>query len=368
MPAGQALGSSLRSPSSPSPRLAASEPEEAVPVSPTEMRAPDQAPVLLAPLALGRLVKVLEASPAPAAAVLPTISRPLRLPPAGRFRKENGGVLVLRTALPSTAPMATPVLMPSSSSTVCSSGEGPPSRELAGPSCVRSGASPAHQRAPPSAGAPPQAAANVVHVQYDDIDSEDELAVLTPTTAMAASPIASHPLDEQPHDAAVIIVGLGFLSLLPDVSGGPVSEVPLRAGAGLQASSQLWVASLSSDEDDDDEMLAPQTPLAFGRDVASVRDVVSGSVLNTVDVRLDEKVLVEPSDGLFVAVAALEDEEGWVQVGQGAHHYSGPSALHWNEGLERSLAFKRWARGRCFRCLELGHQVRTCRGPYRCIR
>jgi hypothetical protein len=38
------------------------------------------------------------------------------------------------------------------------------------------------------------------------------------------------------------------------------------------------------------------------------------------------------------------------------------------EGLERSLAFKRWARGRCFRCLERGHQVNSCREPFRCIR
>jgi hypothetical protein len=136
-------------------------------------------------------------------------------------------------------------------------------------------------------------------MQYDNSDSEDELAPLMPTTAMAASPTASHRLDEQPHDAAVIMEGLGFLSLLPDVSGGPVSEVPLRAGAALRASSQLWVASLSSDEDEDDDMLAPQTPLA------SIRDVVSGSVLNTVDVRLDEKVLVEPGEVVMVSLLLL---------------------------------------------------------------
>jgi hypothetical protein len=160
----------------------------------------------------------------------------------------------------------------------------------------------------------------------------------------------------------MIIEGLGFLSLMPDSSGGPVSEVPLRDGAPLQASSQLWVASLSSDEDNDDEVLAPQTPLA------SAKDVVSGSVLDTIDVRRDEKVLAEPCDGLFVVVAALRDEEGWVQVGQGDRHDHGPSALHRKEGLEHSLAFKCWARGRCFRCLERDHQVKTCREPYRCIR
>jgi hypothetical protein len=72
----------------------------------------------------------------------------------------------------------------------------------------------------------------------------------------------------------------------------------------LPVSSQLWVASLSSDEDDDDEVLAPHTPLASTEDVF-------GSVLGAVDVRHDEMVLVEPCDGPFVAAVALGDEEGW---------------------------------------------------------
>jgi hypothetical protein len=125
--------------------------------------------------------------------------------------------------------------------------------------------------------------------------------------------------------------------------------VPHCADVELPVLSQLWVASLSSDEDDDDEVLAPQTPLA------SAKDVVSGSVLGAVDVRHEEMVLVEPCDGSFVAAAALGDEEGWVQVGRGGSHDRGPSSLHQKEGLERSLAFKRWARGRCFRCLDRGH-------------
>jgi hypothetical protein len=63
---------------------------------------------------------------------------------------------------------------------------------------------------------------------------------------------------------------------------------------------------LSSDEDDDDEVLAPQTPSA------SAKDVVSASVLDTIDVCPDGKVL-KPCDGLFVDVAALGDEEDWVR-------------------------------------------------------
>jgi hypothetical protein len=58
-----------------------------------------------------------------------------------------------------------------------------------------------------------------------------------------------------------------------------VSKLSLPHGVALPASSLLWVASLSSDEDDDDEVLVPQTPLA------SAKDDVSGLVLDTVDVR-----------------------------------------------------------------------------------
>ncbi|KAM3275063.1 hypothetical protein ACQJBY_043812 [Aegilops geniculata] len=60
---------------------------------------------------------------------------------------------------------------------------------------------------------------------------------------------------------------------------------------------------------------------------------------------------------LSAVVAALVGGAGWVHVGRGhrsgRHAHPEPS----REGLERSLAFKRWARGRCFHCLERGHQV-----------
>jgi hypothetical protein len=44
-----------------------------------------------------------------------------------------------------------------------------------------------------------------------------------------------------------------------------------------------------------------------------------------------------------------------------------PTERSW-QGLKGSLAFKRWARGRCFSCLECGHQVRACSEPFRYIR
>jgi hypothetical protein len=118
-------------------------------------------------------------------------------------------------------------------------------------------------------------------------------------------PAVSRLRDGQLYGAAVVVEGLGSLSLLQDVSGSPVCEVPLRAGAAMPALSELWVASLSSDDDEDDEVLA------------STKGVVAGSLLDTVDVRHDEKVLAEPYDSLFVAAADLGDEDGrcrWVGV------------------------------------------------------
>jgi hypothetical protein len=104
-------------------------------------------------------------------------------------------------------------------------------------------------------------------------------------------------------DSVVVVEGLGSLSLLPAALDDAVSEMPLPHGVALSAPSLLWVASLSSDEDDDDEVLVPQTPLA------SAKDDVSGLVLGTVDVRHDEKVPPGPCGNLFAATT-LGDKEG----------------------------------------------------------
>jgi hypothetical protein len=56
------------------------------------------------------------------------------------------------------------------------------------------------------------------------------------------------------------------------------------------------------------------------------------------------------------AAAGLGEERGWQHVGSGrrsSRAFSPPFSKV--EALERCLAFKRWARGRCFRCLERGH-------------
>jgi hypothetical protein len=58
----------------------------------------------------------------------------------------------------------------------------------------------------------------------------------------------------------MLVEGLGSLSLSPVALGGP-AEVP-RADDALTAPSLLWVASLDSEKDSDDEELAPWSPLA----------------------------------------------------------------------------------------------------------
>lgn len=132
-------------------------------------------------------------------------------------------------------------------------------------------------------------------------------------------------------DPAVVMEGLGSLSLPSAASGG------------------LDFAEVSSVKDvDDDEELAPQVPMT------STKGVVSGSARGSTDVCYVEE--------------AIGDEEDWVQVGRGGRPARAPLSPLREEGHGHSLAFKRWARGRCFRCLERGHQVSTCRGPFRCIR
>jgi hypothetical protein len=92
------------------------------------------------------------------------------------------------------------------------------------------------------------------------------------------------------------------LSLSLVASGGPV-VVPLHASDVMLVPSLLWNASLGTDEDDDDEELAPQSPLA------SAKGVVCGSVHGTAFVRHVKEALVEPYGGLSAATDALGDEE-----------------------------------------------------------
>uniref|UniRef100_A0ACD5YZB1 Uncharacterized protein n=1 Tax=Avena sativa TaxID=4498 RepID=A0ACD5YZB1_AVESA len=139
-------------------------------------------------------------------------------------------------------------------------------------------------------------------------------------------------------------------------SQAPVLGMPASAST-VPASSvatrpSLWASTAEEDEDSDDEELAPRTPPATKLCIATIVDKVESNVVKFT----------------CAAASADGDEQGWVQVGRGGRLGREPSSLLCKEGSQRSLAFKRWARGRCFRCLERGHQVSSCREPFRCIR
>jgi hypothetical protein len=95
---------------------------------------------------------------------------------------------------------------------------------------------------------------NWVDAASSDHDDDEELAPRSPLAINAGT--ASRLLDEL-HDSAVVVEGLGSLALSPATSGGSIFEVPIPASTALLPPSLLWVASLSSDEDDCDEVLAP---------------------------------------------------------------------------------------------------------------
>jgi hypothetical protein len=65
----------------------------------------------------------------------------------------------------------------------------------------------------------------------------------------------------------------------------------------------------------------------------------------------------------------LDGEEGWQLVSSGrCSGRSFPLLSSKTEALERSLTFKRWARGRCLRRLKRGHQLPRVGKPFRCTR
>ena len=68
----------------------------------------------------------------------------------------------------------------------------------------------------------------------------------------------------------------------------------------------------------------------------------------------------------------LRDMAGWGHVSPRCRSHRRnppePSSSLWREGLERSIAIKRWDHGRCFWCLERDHQISACHNPFIYIR
>jgi hypothetical protein len=156
----------------------------------------------------------------------------------------------------------------------------------------------------------------------------------------------------------VLVEGLGSLSLLEEIAQAPPVSLSVKDG-NVSLNAQCTV--VVSDGDNTPEKME-------GTD--DVR--IEGMPPQNMKTCLFDPSSLSPCDGLSTATAAyvevVEAEEGWEHVGRGRRSDQGSSLEPSREGFERSLAFKRWARGRCFRYLERGHQVSVCRDYFRCIR
>ncbi|KAK1649921.1 hypothetical protein QYE76_067726 [Lolium multiflorum] len=124
------------------------------------------------------------------------------------------------------------------------------------------------------------------------------------TATVDAPPTVARPPEGLLYDPAVLVEGLGSLSLPPVALSG-LAKVSLPADDAMLAPSLVWVASLCSDDDGDDEGLAPQPPLA------PTNSKIPGLVRNTSDVRHDEEAQAGPYDGLSAATHVLGDGEDW---------------------------------------------------------
>lgn len=180
------------------------------------------------------------------------------------------------------------------------------------------------------------------------------------------------------------------LLVLSDLAAAPTLPSPPQAGrvpapgVGLVVVLDSRPASWCAVNDDEvqTEELVLQSPLPDGSagdahlqlGCSVVKDVedIEGLTEGCDDEKTPQKLLGPSSESACIdisaATAALEAEAGWEHVERGHRFGRGAPPVPSREGLERSLAFKRWARGRCFRCLERGHQVHACHDSFRCIR
>jgi hypothetical protein len=190
----------------------------------------------------------------------------------------------------------------------------------------------------------------------------EELVLVAPLTE---PPMAGR----SPLDGVGVVMELGSAPSSPPPTPLPAIPVAVTGGAVDQLQPPPPVSLVAA------PMPASCTaaPTASGGvDSGEARGTDDGCDDATMPEKLESPLLGPSSasacNGLSAAAAALEAEAGWEHVGRGRRSGQGTPLEPSREGLERSLAFKRWARGRCFRCLERGHQVSACREPFRCIR
>ena len=241
------------------------------------------------------------ASPSAAAALAAAALASRRSGPAvrGRLLAERSPAAAM-AAVPSTSAAAPALLAGTSSDLLLSSLKPLPAVSSSQP-----------QPAAPVAtaaltGVPPRPCSVVERVPVSSV--QEQRPQLRPAAPAAASPTppCSHsaPLSDAGlgSDPAMLIEGLGFLSLPPTASGGPVPT------------------GVCSVVEEDEE---------FTTRLASSKGVLSNS----------EEVILEPCCDLS-AVAVVDDEKGWIQVGRGGRPVRAPLSPLRKEVLDRSLAFK----------------------------
>ncbi|KAM0897052.1 hypothetical protein ACQ4PT_022830 [Festuca glaucescens] len=261
------------------------------------------------------------------------VSRPLQPPPASRFRKENGGVLLSHVGLPKTAAEATPGQMLTVAATPAASGLLPSSSVLNSDEVSSSDdeeeLAPQSPLAPPAPGAPLwSSAADVAAV--DDEEDDEELAPQTPPTSTLL----------HPSDAVASLAPLLSATALAAVA--PLEALP--AGSPSQRLTAVVPSEVPS--------LPPQCNI-----------VPEPPSMEQRAFRLSSP-----------AVSPPRDERPWLGVSRQCRPRHGGLSDHGNSATGRFrqeqaslLRFISKTKGKCSRCLDPYHRASKCRDQMRCF-
>ncbi|XP_051182816.1 uncharacterized protein [Lolium perenne] len=334
-------------------------------------------------------VPSVQPSPADGSRAAAAVSRPRRPPPAGRFRKENGGVLASCSAIPMAMAAVAPGKASSpSSATVSPAPCVPPLPPLSRSTQVSGGAVqvPAAMALP--AMMPVLWAAAAVGEEEDD---EEELDPQTPPPVPVATTLpAAHPvLWVAAAMGEVEVEDQGVEELAPQIP--PLASTLQATAAAPEPTS--WASADNDDEDEDEEELAPRTPPSAAPMTCAAPDVVGGNVVvvaspmllaapnglvscgfaeafdaaDAVDVEDELALETMPATKTFIDAAPIVEErerDGWHEV----MPRRGPRRSTLPAPPVARRPVPAWLKGRCCRCLVLGHRAAVCCDPFRCSR
>ncbi|KAM0842477.1 hypothetical protein ACQ4PT_058364 [Festuca glaucescens] len=261
------------------------------------------------------------------------VSRPLWPPPAARFQKENGGVLLSHVGLPKTAAEATPGQMLTVAATPAASGLLPSSSVLTSDEVSSSDdeeeLAPQSPLAPPAPGAPLWSSATDV-AAVDDEEDDEEMAPQTPPTSTLL----------HPSDAVASLASL--LSTTALAAAAPLE--PLSAGS----SSQRLTAAVPTEDPSSPPQcnIGPEPP------------------------SLEQRAFRSSSP----AVSPPRDERPWLGVSRQRRPRHGGLSDRGNSatgrfGQEQAslLRFISKTKEKCSRCLDPNHRASKCRDQMHCF-